>query len=291
VSARGLKYEPIARRKHGLPNKTQGQTWLAQRLGQFLNHLGLGVPLRVLPKHRDFGDTHSDGVATGNYRYWRGRNIGRSIPFFIERWENERAKPKFEVIISKDPPTPVEILLHLRDGQAKRTVCFFEVSLRNTGVKTAEKIVPIVAIPAIGTLGVPLIFVSRPPLPHTEINTPWSVKDFNEDYVASGIVEHVGIRQVDLYGGGVGQTFALFFTLSNADKIYLPCESKVGLRLPAKFQIALSFQAKDMPLVHYGVFQVDAKAWNDVTITVLPSDLLQSLATSVAGADRVRTLL
>jgi hypothetical protein len=211
------------------------------------------------------------------------------MSFFIERWEDERAKPQFEVGIIGGPQTPAELLFYLSDGQVKKTACFFEVSVRNVGVRTAEKVVPIVIIPELLTLGVRLFFLSRPPTQQTAIKGPWSVNDFKGDNVASAIIDHVAIRQVDLYGGGVGQRFALFFALSDSDKIYLPCQDKTSLKLPARFYLTLSFQAKDMPLYHSNVFQVDAKAWNDVSVTVLSSDPLQFLKTSLASTGLART--
>lgn len=207
--------------------------------------------------------------------YFRG-----GLHFFSERWENERAKAKFEVSLYEAPQTPAELLFYLRDGQVKQAACFFEISVRNVGVRTAEKVVPIVMIPKLLTLGVSLIFVSRPPSERTTIKGPWSVKDFKGDNVASAIIDNVAIKQVDLYGGGVGQRFALFFTLSDSDKVYFPCESKTSLRLPARFYLTLSFQAKDMPLCHSSVYEVDAKAWNDVSITEASYDPLQLLRTS-----------
>ncbi len=152
--------------------------------------------------------------------------------------------------------------------------------MRNGGVNTAEKVVPIVMIPNLLALGVGLVFVSRPPLQQTAIKGPWSVKDFKGDNVASAIIDHVAIKRVDLYGGGIGQRFALFFTLSDSDRLYLPCIDKTSLRLPAKFYLTLSFQAKDMPLYHAGVYEVDAKTWNNIKITAFSSDVAQTLRAS-----------
>lgn len=225
VSVGGLKYRALATVSHALRNPAR-------------NSRSLRHPIRP---NLDFGKST---VELSPFRLY----LHRGLRFFIERWENERTKAKFEVSLLGAPQTPVELLFYLRDGQVKQAACFFELSVRNGGVNTAEKVVPIVMIPNLLALGVGLVFVSRPPLQQTAIKGPWSVKDFKGDNVASAIIDHVAIKRVDLYGGGIGQRFALFFTLSDSDRLYLPCIDKTSLRLPAKFYLTLSFQAKDMPL-------------------------------------------
>lgn len=214
--------------------------------------------------------------------------LHRGLHFFIERWENERDKAKFEVTSLEAPPNPAELFFHLIDGQVKRTAYFFEVSVCNVGVRTAEKVVPIVLIPDKLASGVGLFFLSRPPQQQTTIRANWFEKDFTVDNIASAMIDIVAIKQLDLYGGGVGQQFALFFTLNDSDKIYFPCQTKMSLRLPQKFALLLSFQGKDMPIHHSKIYEVDAKAWDDVSITELSSDPLRFLKASGASVDHAR---
>lgn len=285
----GLKYEPITRRKHGLSDKTQGQTWPAQFWGQFLNYFGLGVALRVLSKHRDFRDTYLDGVATGNHSYWRGRYIGRAIPFFIERYEQETRKAR--LVVTPIPLLPYERITQIRvQVSPERSVTedarFFFLQVKNTGEKTAEDVVPLLAVPQVWSSLTRLVIVRPTGDPFMSVEWSRTTDEFEhrpDRFAIAVIYDKNTLREpISLYGDGLACGFALFFTVKGSPGVYFPAEVPHGLAMPCHFRATLYFQAKDLPLFrNVAAYEVEASDWNSVKVTEIVQDQTSSHSRSL----------
>lgn len=269
-----LKYPTTRINKHAIPDKAKDENRSAQFWGQFLNHLGLGVALRVLSKHRDFGDTHLDGVATGNCSFFVSRNFGRAIPFFIERWEKEHNKPHFYVVHPMEPTGIVEVQVRVNNRIDKRRARFYIISIGNDGIDTAEKVTPIVEI-SLWQRGDVIAMTAPAERPNLRIDWPRDPEEFEGDthafataLVFDALKRRGEVGDLSLYGGGAGFTFTLFFTIEGDDAIYFQTATYRAVRIQGEtsFGISLFIQAKDMMITPVMTFKVKARAWNDFDV-------------------------
>jgi hypothetical protein len=131
----------------------------------------------------------------------------------------------------------------------------------------AEHVVPLVRVPEAWPNLLALVPLRSPGKPWMTIQWPKQFADAwgpNTDRFATGVVEEVNEAHsyLELYGKGVPQTFAVFFTVEDTRFLYFPTRTHHSLTLPATFHIELYLEVKDLPLLPIETYQLSIDRWD-----------------------------
>jgi len=208
----------------------------------------------------------------------------RGLHFFIERWEQETRKPR--LVVGPVPRLPYEKVTQIRvrlspERSVTEDACFFFLLVKNVGEKTAEDVVPLLAVPQLWTSLVKLVIVQPTGDPWMQVDWSGTTDEFEHQpdrFARAVIYDKNTLRDpVSLYGEGLACGFALFFTVKGSPGLYFPSEVHHGILMPCKFQAILYFQAKDLPLFRkVAAYEVEASDWRSIKVTEIVQEQTSS---------------
>jgi hypothetical protein len=194
--------------------------------------------------------------------------------FAWERWREETSKPRLVVEPMTQLPyeNVTQIRVRLPEHVATEDARFFFLQVKNIGEKTAEDVIPLLAVPPLWSSLTKLAIVPPTGDPWMSVEWKGTTDEFDrypERYARAVIYDKNTLREpVSLYGGGLACGFALFFTVKDCPGVYFPSETSHAIRFPCKFQAVLYFQAKDLPLFpKVAAYEIEASDWNSIEVT------------------------
>jgi hypothetical protein len=185
----------------------------------------------------------------------------------IDRAVRERRGPKFDVQVLIELPHEQmrEIRVRLGPEQFRtREARFALFMVKNLSDRTAEEVVPLIAVRELWTKLRSLVWILPTGNPLLTVGWQNTIAEFehDENSFATAIIHDENTpKSVSLYGKGLGCGFVLFFTLKDSPVVYFPSTGHEAMVMPCKFHLILYFQAKDLPLQCMKTYSVEADSW------------------------------
>jgi hypothetical protein len=197
-----------------------------------------------------------------------------SVALFHSKWSEKANEPRLHATILTETALPHEhpqkIVIVQGSERVSEDARFFYASVMNEGGHTLEDAFPLVQLPEItGSHMIPLVMIPLIGEPQVEVTWDGRPDAFSiSDRFLAAIIrdEQVTLQRTSLYGGGAPQIFCIFFADRESGRLHLPTATRFSVKLPNKFHIELSIQAKDLPVEKLSTYEVDARSWNEIEI-------------------------
>jgi hypothetical protein len=219
------------------------------------------------------------------------------VRYFLERSERENERDRQKMEFERRKPHFVVKPLDLESyEEVKQVIVYFDfapdvkdkisqarfyfLNISNIGEDTAEEVKPVVHFPEKWPnrkMRLIMIYSQGKPF----LTFKWPGKTLQEfeahpERYSSSVLWDEGQHEksVSLYGQGLPQDFALFFTLEKEPEGLKLCSyHNLGLKFPFHGPVELYIEAKGMPLKYITTYQIDAESWDAFTVKDIGSTI------------------
>lgn len=199
-------------------------------------------------------------------------NLGRSLVFFIKKWEHAKVRAKFSVyLIPNLSKVPHRITVQLDDRIERYTEGYFHfLGVTNTGEEAANQVKPLVDV--IGKYeGLIEMKVILPRLEQKiSARSILSSQEFDEipNGFAYAIWADPNISEPNVKIDGLATAaFVLCFTFKDGNQICIPSEGNPTiLDFPVDYVLEVYLSAEGLPRHYIGAYRCKGNSWDNCTV-------------------------